>query len=325
VEARTLSRFLVTRGLWLVFLELTVLRVLVWFNADFAFLAMLQVIWVIGISMIILAGLLWLPDRVVGAFGIGMIVLHNLLDGVTVPAWQGPGTVGARGWEILWMVLHQPGLVFPFGSDGPYVLVLYPLIPWIGVMAAGYAFGSLYRQPVEVRRPRLLALGAAMIAGFVVLRIANVYGDPAPWSAQATPLFSALSFINTTKYPVSLQFLLMTLGPAILTLGWIDGRPLDGGIARAMVTFGRVPLFYYLLQWPMAHGLAVLVGLAAGQPVAWQFATILDRPGRNPGNLGFSLPTVYLFWVLGVLMLYPLCRWYARLKQRRTDWWLSYL
>lgn len=320
-----LSRFLLTRGLWLVVLELTVLRVLIWFNADFRFLAMPQVIWAIGVSMIVLAGLVHLPTRWVGAFGVLMVAGHNLLDGIRVTAWRGPGTPGPQGWEIAWMLLHQQGLVFPFGADGPYILVLYPLIPWIGVLAAGYAFGALYRLPAAGRRVRLLRLGAGLTAAFVVLRLLNVYGDPAPWSAQGSAGLTALSFVNTTKYPASLLFLLMTLGPSILLLGWLEGRAIQGRAARALVTFGRVPLFYYLLQWPMAHGLAVLVGLAAGQEVAWQFATILERPGRNPGNLGFGLPTVYMFWVVGVVLLYPLCRWFAGVKQRRRDWWLSYL
>ncbi|HMF58160.1 MAG TPA: heparan-alpha-glucosaminide N-acetyltransferase domain-containing protein [Pyrinomonadaceae bacterium] len=319
---RELSKFLVTRGLWLVFLELTVLHVLIWFNVDWHFVGLLQVIWAIGISMICLAALIHLPVRVIAAFGVAMIALHNLLDKIHITQWRGPGTATPSFWESIWMVLHQPGLIF-FG-DRVYALALYPLIPWIGVMAAGYAFGALYKLDAERRRKILLRLGGALTLAFVVIRATNFYGDQQKWETQGNLLFTVLSFLDVTKYPPSLLFLLMTLGPAIIALALFEkmGR---GPISRALITFGRVPLFFYLLQWTVAHGLAVIAGYLAGQPTAWQFATLFDKPRSNPGNLGFSLPVVYVFWITGVLLIYPLCRWFAGVKQRRKDWWLSYL
>lgn len=317
-----LSRFLLTRGLWLVVLEFTVVRAAVLFNFDYRELGVAQVIWAIGVSMIVLAALIHLPLRVVGAFGVLMIVLHNLLDGIKVPFWQGPGTPAPDFWQAVWMVLHQQGpLPLPGGTS---TFIIYPLVPWIGVMAAGYAFGALYRLTPERRRRILLALGASMTVAFVVLRAVNVYGDPQPWAVQSRGvLFTVLSFLNVTKYPPSLLFLLMTLGPAVMALAWFERTSSRGPVARVLITFGRVPLFFYVLQWLTAHALAVLVGYLAGQPVAWQFANFSDKPFPNPN--GFDLWVVYVFWLVGLVLLYPLCRWFAAVKQRRKDWWLSYL
>ncbi len=320
---RELSRFLLTRGLWLIFLEMTVLRVLLWFNLDLHFVGVLQVIWAIGVSMICLAALVHLPTRAIAAFGIGMIALHNLLDSFRVA--QGPNLPPPGFWQSVWLILHQPGIIF--FAQGVYLLVLYPLIPWIGVMAAGYAFGSLYKLDAERRRTILLKLGFGLILLFVIIRATNLYGDPQKWHVQKNALFTLLSFVNVTKYPPSLLFLLLMLGPAIAALALFEkmGR---GPISRALITFGRVPLFFYLLQWATAHTLAILAGYFAGQSVAWQFTTLLNKPRSNPsavGFVGFNLFVVYVAWAAGVLLLYPLCRWFAGVKQRRRDWWLSYL
>ncbi|HZB46918.1 MAG TPA: heparan-alpha-glucosaminide N-acetyltransferase domain-containing protein [Pyrinomonadaceae bacterium] len=319
---RELSRFLLTRGLWLVVLEFTVVRAAVLFNFDYRELGVAQVIWAIGVSMIVLAALVHLPLRVVGALGVLMIVLHNLLDRFKVPFWQGPGTPEPSFWQAVWLVLHQQGpLPLPGGTS---TFIIYPLIPWVGVMAAGYAFGALYRLTPERRRRILLALGASMIAAFVVLRAVSLYGDPKPWAAQSRgALFTVLSFLNVEKYPPSLLFLLMTLGPAIMALAWFERAGRRGPLARVLITFGRVPLFFYVLQWVTAHALAILVGYLAGQSVAWQFANFADKPYPNPN--GFDLWVVYVFWAVGLVLLYPLCRWFAGVKQRRRDRWLSYL
>jgi len=317
-----LSRFLVTRGLWLILLELTVIRVIVWFNLDFHFAFMLQVIWVIGVSMILLAGLIYLPLRVIALGSIAMIALHNLLDNIRVQAFPVPGNPLPGGRDALWMLLHQQGMVF--FTDKVYGLLLYPLIPWVGVLAAGYCFGAFYQWEPQRRRRMLLRLGAGMLVGFVVLRGLNVYGDPSRWSAQENMWFTVLSFLNVTKYPPSLLFLLMTLGPAMLVLAGVE-REGGGTLSRVLITFGRVPMIFYVGQWLTAHGLAVIAGYLAGQPIGWQFVGPIEQPRPNPGNLGFSLWVVYVFWLLGLLLLYPLCRWFAELKRRRRDWWLSYL
>jgi len=321
---KDLSVFLVTRGLWLIFLELTVLRVVILFNFDFNILAsVLQVIWAIGCSMIVLAALIYLPLPAIAAFGVGMIAFHNLFDGVRVTSWQGPGTPIPGFWASVWHVLHVPGLIFPFGADGPKVLALYPLIPWIGVMAAGYALGSVYRLEPVARRQFLIRSGLLLTAGFIVLRAINIYGDPSPWAPQNTPVKTVLSFLAVSKYPPSLLFLLMTLGPAMLFLAWADGKAITGWRAF-FITYGRVPLFFYMLQWITAHTLAIVASVIAGKPTVFLFSNLFLSPPPPPGT-GFGLGTVYALWILGVLLLYPLCRWYAGVKARRRDWWLSYL
>jgi uncharacterized membrane protein len=317
-----LSRFLITRGLWLILLEFTVIRVVVWFNFDFHFAFLLQVIWVIGVSMILLAGLIYLPLRVIAIGSIAMIALHNLLDRIRVPSFTVSCNSLSGVSDALWMLLHQQGMVFL--TANVYGLLLYPLIPWIGVLAAGYCFGAVYQWETERRRRMLFRLGAGLILGFVALRGLNLYGDPSRWSVQEQGWFTVLSFLNVTKYPPSLLFLLMTLGPAMLALSWAE-RKGGGRLSRVLITFGRVPLIFYVGQWLMAHGLAVMFGYLAGQPIGWQLVGPMDQPRPNPGNLGFSLWVVYMVWLLGLLMLYPLCRWFAELKRRRRDWWLSYL
>jgi uncharacterized membrane protein len=332
---RDLSKFLVTRGLWLIFLELTVVRFGVFFSADYRFLGFLQVIWVIGVSMIVLAALIYLPLKVTAGFGLAMIALHNLLDRFQAIPWRGPDTPVPSFGAKLWMLLHQPFTFFPVvGFPSPIVAVIYNIIPWVGVMAAGYAFGSVYRKDTGSRRRWLLWMGLITTFLFVLVRAIDVYGDQAHWHKQKNALFTVLSFLNTTKYPPSLQFLLMTLGPAILLL-WCFEFMGDAGWAgtwwarfkNVFVTFGRVPLFFYLLQWYVSHSMAVALGWIAGQPVGYQFLSPIDRfaPGNVPAGIGFRLWVVYLCWIAGVLLLYPLCKWFAALKARRRDWWLSYV
>ena len=321
---RELSKFLLTRGIWLIVLELALIRVLVFFNFDYGtVIGFLQVIWAIGWSMIVLAAVIHLPMRAIITLSLGVIILHDTLDGIRVTSWAGPGSPVPGFGASLWHVLHAPGLIFPFGFPGPAVLVLYPLIPWIAVMAAGYAFGSLYRLGKAERRQALIRLGAATTLGFIVLRAINVYGDPAPWSVQSSPVMTALSFLAVSKYPPSLLFLMMTLGPAMLFLAWFEGRE-RGRLAQIFIVYGRVPLFFYLLQWVTAHTLALIAGRIAGKPTDYLFSNVAFSPPWAPGS-GFGLGMVYALWILGVILLYPLCRWYAGVKARRHDWWLSYL
>lgn len=319
-----LSTFLVTRGLWLVAIELVVLRPLLFFNFHYSeMLAVLQVIWVIGWSMVVLAAAIHLPFRWLVALSLATIALHNTLDGVRVTGFNGPGTPVPSFGASIWMILHQQGAIFPFGFPGPLVFVVYPFVPWPAVMAAGYAFGWLYINDQPERRRLFLRLGAAVIVGFIILRAINIYGDPAPWTTRFGAVKTFLSFLATTKYPPSLLYLMMTLGPGILVLGWAE-RHTRGAFAKALITFGRVPFFFYLLQWIAAHLLAVSASWMAGKPVAYLFTNILLAPAL-PAGAGFSLPVVYLLWLLGVILVYPLCVWFADVKARRRDWWLSYL
>jgi uncharacterized membrane protein len=305
-----LARYLVVRGLLLIVLEATVVKYGLLFRlapqSQFAL-----VLWAIGWSMIALAGLVFLPTRLVGAFGVAMIAAHNLLDGIQ------PDRLGAlRG---LWLVLHQPGLI-RLGS-GMNLFVAYPLIPWVGVMASGYALGALLELEPARRRRTLRVLGLGLTVAFVVLRALNLYGDPQPWSRQPSPLFTVFSFLNCQKYPPSLLFLLMTLGPAIVLLSRLDRQP--GAPGRALATIGRVPLFVYVLQWYVIHGLALLIASARGEPIGWLFSE--NGPPQVPPAYALGLPAVYAIWAAIVVGFYPACRWYDRLKQRKRSFWLSLL
>ncbi len=316
-----LSRFLLTRGAWLVFLEFTAVRVGAMIQADYRFLGFMQVIWAIGISMIVLAALVRLPWAAVLALGLAMVLGHNALDGIRVAAWTGPGSPVPSLTAKLWMIVHQGGAFPVAGWPSPVIAFFYPLLPWVGVMALGYCFGKVYGMEPGERREWLVRLGAAMVLGFLILRASNLYGDPGKWEPQRNALFTALSFLNCQKYPPSLLYLLVTLGPAMFALAWFEGGT-RGFLGKAFITFGRVPLFYYLLQWPFAHGFAWILHRLAGKPTAW----MREPPfGPTPPGIGFDLWVVYTGWILGVVLLYPLCAWFAGVKARRKDWWLSYL
>jgi uncharacterized membrane protein len=309
---KELSWFLLTRGLWLVFLELTWVRFGWQFNCDYHF-SMGIVIWAIGWSMVALAGLVFLPLRWIVIFGVMMIASHNLSDHVA------PEQLGAFGW--LWKILHSGGEINL--GNGYLFAAGYPLIPWIGVLAAGYGFGALLIKEAERRRRWLFGLGTAITLLFVLIRALNVYGDPVPWAPQKNAGFTLFSFLNCYKYPPSLLYLLMTLGPAIIVLALLDnGTP---RWIQPIVTFGRVPLFYYLLHLPLIHGLSVLVSLARHGPADWLFANPGNQTAPRPADFGFDLPIVYLVWIGVVLVLYPVCRWFADIKRRYKSAWLSYL
>ncbi len=306
---RELSRFLFTRGLWLIFLELTVTRCLGWqFNVDYH-VTMLIVLWALGWSMIVLSLLVYLPASAVTAFGVVMIATHNLLDSVDSS-------------NPLWSILHSPNVIV--NHPGRIVRVVYVLIPWVGVTAVGYGLGQIFSWPSARRKTFLLPLGAGLSAAFLVLRGVNLYGDPLPWSTQKSAVFTVLSFLNTTKYPPSLLYLVMTLGPALLFLWALDaGTP---QWLRPALIVGKVPMFYYLLHIPLIHMFAVAVCYARYGQVHWMFEspTLRQFPITPPPGWGYSLPIVYLVWAAVVITLYPLCRWFAGLKQRRSDAWLSY-
>jgi uncharacterized membrane protein len=304
-----LARFLVVRGLWLLFLEFTLVRLGLTFSLKFDFVPLL-VFWSIGMSMIVLAGLIFLPRVWIAAIGLVMIVGHNALDGIA------PEKFGAYGW--IWTVLHVQG---PLPSpQGMVVFVVYPLIPWIGVMACGYALGPVFACAPERRRRILAALGLGLTAAFLVLRYANRYGDPQPWSVQKDSTFTALSFLNCNKYPPSLLYLLMTLGPALVFLSVAEH--FRGAWTKPLLTFGRVPLFFFVLQWPLLHAGSIAVAWAVGQPYVW---LIGQGPFSAPPGFGHDLPFTYAAWALALVLLYPPCAWFADLKRRRRDVWLSYL
>ncbi|MFN2502288.1 MAG: DUF1624 domain-containing protein [Pyrinomonadaceae bacterium] len=319
-----LSRFLWTRGLWLIFLEFTLVRFLIVFNIDYSFFGMAQVIWVIGVSMIMMAALIYLPVRVVGIAGLAMIVLHNLFDGLRVPPQIAfAGTPPPDVSQSIWIILHQPGILSPF--DGSQIFFAYPLVPWIGVMASGYALGTVFNWKSDTRRKWMLIGGSAAAALFIVLRLINIYGDPSRWRYQTSSSHTFLSFLNVTKYPPSLLFLLMTLGPALIILAVTD--TIDGKAIwqRACITFGQVPMFYYLLQWLTAHSFAVILGYLAGVDVSYLFLGLFQMGQAAPPGHGFSLGVAYVAWLTGLALLYPLCLWYGDYKRGNKHWLLSYL
>jgi uncharacterized membrane protein len=300
------ARFLLSRGVWLIFIELTVVN----FAWAFNLLTMhiLQVIWAIGCSMIALSGLIWLPRIAIAAVGVVMIVAHNGLDRVqpllseATPAW---------------VLLHIPG---PLTINGtPVALVIYPLIPWIGVMALGYAIGSYFVGPNPARPKRLLHIGALLTLSFFLLRVANLYGEPVGWTVHQNTIATLISFFNVTKYPPSLQFLLMTLGPALMLLGWFER--FTGRVAGRLVTIGRVSFFYYVVHLYVIHAIAVSIGLWQGFSIRDMTVLFLDYPA----SFGISLGGVYVVWVFTILAMYPICAWFAGIKARRRDWWLQYL
>jgi uncharacterized membrane protein len=304
----TLARFLLTRGLWLVLLELTVARLGWMFNFDYHYSSAL-VLWALGWCMVALAALVWLPRPAGVALSLCLIVGHNLLDRVTPGSWG--------GWSWVWTILHVPGPI-PLGH-GYLFDVWYPLVPWIGVMAGGYLIGPLFDRPAEVRNRILLRTGLAMSVAFVALRWLNAYGDPAPWSQHAGLHRTAFAFLATTKYPPWLQFLLMTLGPTLAVLPRLDRA--CGRLAAMIRTIGRVPLFFWLLHVPLIHAVAVGLSLSRHGAVApW---LIQNPPVDPPAGYGYPLIVVYGIAVGVVAALYPACRWFGGLKQRRRDVWLT--
>jgi uncharacterized membrane protein len=305
-----LAGFLFTRGLWLIVLDLVVLRCLAYqFNFDYR-VTLLIVLWALGWSMIALAALVRLPAPVVTAIGAIMIVGHNLFDGV-------------RSASPLWSILHQPGFVL--NTPAHVVFTAYPLIPWIGVTAVGYGLGQIYSWSATRRRAFLLRLGLVLTLAFLALRALNVYGDPSRWSRHDTMVYTVLSFLNTTKYPPSLLFLLMTLGPALLLLGAVDAA--TPRVLRPAIIFGRVPLFYYIVHFPLIHLLALATCYLRYGTGHWMFESpdLAHYPFTPPPGWGYSLPLVYAVWIGVVLVLYPACRWFAGVKQRRREAWLGYL
>jgi uncharacterized membrane protein len=312
---RELSRFLLTRGIWLVVLEVAVLRCLGFqFNFDYRVTA-LTVLWALGWSMIALSALAHLPTKVVATIGLALIVGHNAFDFV-------------QSANPLWIVLHRPG--FLVRTQEHIVFVAYPLIPWIGVTAVGFALGRIYSWDAERRRAFLLRLGIALPIAFVVLRALNVYGDPVRWAQQPSASFTVVSFLNTTKYPPSLLFLLMTLGVTLLGLRVFGGDGGGGGVSRVFqpaLRFGKVPLFFFLLHLPLIHVLAMGVSFVRYGSVHWFFESpSLDRyPFTLPPGWGYSLPAVYGFWILVLVLMYPLCSWFAAVKARHRAVWLRYL
>ncbi|MHC4845450.1 MAG: DUF1624 domain-containing protein [Planctomycetota bacterium] len=323
---RELSRYLLTRGLWLIVIELTVVR-FGWLLELSYDMVILQVIWAIGASMVVLSALVWLPVPLVAAVGVVMIVGHNLLDGLATnerltALWATldvPALAALGSFDQLWALLHvQSMLILP--GLGTNVLIAYPLVPWIGVMAVGYGFGALARRDPTRRPTTFLRIGLAATAAFLLLRALNGYGDPLPWESQDSSTATLIDFLNTQKYPPSLLFLLMTLGPAIACLAWFESA--RGAVARFFITIGRVPFLYYVLHIYLIHIGSRLFAWArfGSDGLDWNLMQGAPAPAHDLG-----LWVTYVAWAAVVLALYPVCRWFAAVKQRNKSAWLSYL
>ncbi len=314
------SWFFLTRGFWLVFLELTVID----FAWGFVPWAQAGVIWVLGWSMVAMALIVRLPLRWIALLGLGMIGTHNLLDRIS------PFTFGKFYW--VWILLHTPGRITV--TDHFQFSVRYSLIPWVGVMATGFAFGNLLLRPD--RRKWILTLGVSATTLFFVLRAFNLYGNgiaglpfgyprsAGPWSVHTTLELTVISFFNVLKYPPSLDYLLITLGPALVLLGLLDRAKAVRGLSRILLVYGRVPLFYYVLHLYLLNIMARLVALAFHQPIF--YGTVIADFAQRPLGYGHGLPFVYAMWILAVAILYQPCRWFMEFRSQHRDWaWLSYL
>ena len=314
---RELGAFLLTRGLWLIAVEMFIIANIVTFSPlgleplGGRILIVMQVIWAIGASMIVLAGVQFLGQRTCLALGAAIVLAHNLVDPVW-PVTNGPIEPGPP----LWVSLHaQMGYVVgPF-----YFIFIYPVVAWIGVMLLGFGAAPIWRDVPAVRNRRLLTYGTVAVAAFLALRVTGVYGDPNPWQAQSDGLHTVMDVLNVTKYPPSLLFLLMTLGPAAMLCAWADRLP--RAITQPFVTFGRAPFAFYVAHILVIHLLSMALGVAQGFD-ARQFVTVFFF---YPMGYGVGLAGVYLLWLLVVAVLYPFCAWVSAIKQRRRDWWLSYV
>lgn len=302
---REMSHFLWTRGLWLVFLEVTITHFGWMFTWDFP--QFLLVIWALGLSMIVLAGLIYLPKKTILAISLATIVLHNLLDGVN------PQALGALA--PVWHILHAPGVL----NRQPLIFVGYPLIPWFAVMSLGFVLGDVFTWDQSRRRKFLLRAGGAAVLAFLVLRYFNLYGDANPWSVQKSFGLTLASFGNAIKYPPSLIYLLMTLGPTFIALALLENA--RGPISRVISVYGRVPMFYYILHLFLIHTLAYGFAMIQGGDGSFLSLDVESFPAWY----GTNLAGVYLGWVIVIAILYFPCRWFAGLKSRRKDWWLGYI
>ena len=309
-----LSQFLLTRGLWLILTEIVVVNFAWTFDSTYSFI-ILQVIWAIGISMVILSALVFLPDVVILLIGLALVFGHNLLDGLRVQ--------GNAPADLLWYTLHQPQVV-SVGSR--LVNFVYPVLPWIGLMALGYVCGTLYRQgfPDEQRRRWFLTIGICATMLFLILRGFNLYGEPTHWAEQASPIFTLMAFLNTTKYPPSLHFLLMTMGPALIFLSISES--IRHKVTTPVLVFGKVPFFFYIIHLYLIHTFAMLwLGYSGRDGREYILSAAALRSG-SLSSFGLGLGGVYLVWIVVIALLYPICRWYQMQKVNHpSKWWLSYL
>jgi uncharacterized membrane protein len=310
---KELCLFLIKRGLWLILIEITLVNLSFSFDLNFGMIG-LQVIWAIGVSMVILALAIWLPFGAILTIGLLIVLGHNTLDFYEAKE---------QHFSAWYSLLHRPG-VFPL-TNNYQVFVMYPFLSWAGLMMLGYCFGKLFTTYEGVQRRKILLwLGISIILFFIALRIVNIYGNPGKWAIQKNTLFTFLSFINTAKYPPSLLYMCMTIGPSILFLAFAEN--IKNRLTNIITVYGRVPFFYYILHFYLIHTISAFFSLVRGHSVA---EGIHGGPEELPNfvfpNEGYSLLFVYLMWLFIVASLYPLCKWFSDYKKTHKEWWLSYL
>ncbi|MBX2991825.1 MAG: DUF1624 domain-containing protein [Bacteroidetes bacterium] len=309
-----LSVFLFKRGLWLMFVELVIITFAWTFDISYHVFIM-QVIWAIGVSMFLMGVLIRLPFTAILVSGLSIVFGHNVFDGIE-----------ASHSGFWWDLMRNGSFAFHEIGGGRQLVIVYPFLPWLGVMMAGYCFGTLYAPSFDpARRKRWLRnLGIASILVFTAVRFLNVYGDPNPWTVQGNPWFTLLSFINTHKYPPSLLFLLITLGPSFLLLAVLEKS--NNRITQAISVFGRVPFLYYVVHLYLLHAIGMAFFLVRGHSFSEATPDIFGIPFRFVvAGEGYSLGITYLVWIAVVVALYPLCRWFSEYKKKNARWWLSYL
>lgn len=297
--------FLIKRGLWLVLLEFTVISFGLWFDIHFQML-FFQVIAAIGFGFIILASLLSLSPKLITAIGMGIISFHNLLE------WF------FQGSQSIWVKALSPLFVpsmFPL-SEHLTFFIGYPLIPWLGIMLLGFGLGSLFELEAAARRKRCLQYGITALVGFILIRFINIYGDPSPWAKQDSIVKTILSFVNTSKYPPSFLYSLMTLGGLFLLLSFVEG--LKNTASSFLLVFGKVPLFFYIIHWYIIH--PIMFGMLFSQGYDWQDLPFGNFQFGRPATVsGWPLGIVYLVWILVIIVMYPLCKWYSTYKMNHPE------
>jgi uncharacterized membrane protein len=309
---KQLSVFLITRGSWLILVELFVMNFAFSFDVYYP-IVFLQTIWSIGISMIFLGLAIWLPFTAILTAGLIIVFGHNLLDFYEKGLQSDPG--------FLYSLLHRQGLYTLW--KGHNLFILYPFLAWTGLMFLGYCFGRIFQKTTPSQRMKILTiLGGSVILFFIALRASNVYGDPGHWTTQKNGTYTFLSFMNVQKYPPSLLYLCATIGPAILFLAWAGNA--KSRLSKIITIYGRVPFFYYIIHFYVLHFLSMILFFARGHSFKEGWNSPLPFKFILPGD-GYNLLTVYLIWISVVAALYPLCKWFSQYKQTHKQWWLSYL